>query len=235
MSYYEYIPAAQKRENAKKSIEKLKAKIPDIKPVIIVGNAIVNTWWGKAWNKNLESYADYSNRIGRGRSYVREGAVLHLNLEKGKISAMVQGSRTIPYDITITIDPLDKETWKGITTLCNRRIESLENLVLGKFPKELEVLFTVKEEGLFPTPKEIHFHCSCPDSANFCKHVAAALYGVGARLDDYPMLLFEMRDVAFDELIKKSIEDKIQAMLKNTNKKSPRMIEDTDVFDLFGI
>ncbi|MPW24384.1 hypothetical protein GC105_01080 [Alkalibaculum sp. M08DMB] len=234
MSYYDYISAAQKRENAKKSIDKLKEKNPDIEPIIIVGNAIVNTWWGKAWNKNLESYADYRNRISRGRSYVRAGAVLHLKIEKGKIMALVQGSRSKPYDVSISINPLEAKTWKEIKSICNRRIESLEQLATGRFPKELEILFTEKD-GIFPSPKEIHFQCSCPDSASLCKHVAATLYGVGARLDMKPMLIFQMRDIAFDELIKRSIEDKLQSMLKNADNDSSRKIDSNKIHDLFGV
>ena len=237
MSYYdyEYVSAAKKKEKARKAMEKLKKTMPDIEPVVIDGSAIAKTWWGKAWNKNLESYADYSNRIGRGRSYVREGAVLHLKIDKGEISALVQGSTSKPYTVEVFIDPLDEKTWKQITALCNRRIESLEQLVSGKFPKELESLFTTKKEGVFPSPREIHFHCSCPDSARLCKHVAAVLYGVGARLDQDPMLLFALREMPVDELIRKSIEDKMESMLKNADKKSPRVIEDDQVFDLFRV
>lgn len=237
MSYYDYnyVSVAQKKEKARKSMEKLKRSMPDIEPIVIEGTVIAKTWWGKAWNKNLESYADYSNRIGRGRSYVREGAVLHLKIDSGTIHALVQGSTTKPYRVEIEIDPLDEKIWRQITILCNRRIESLEQLVSGKFPKELESLFTTRQEGLFPAPKEIHFHCSCPDSARLCKHVAAVLYGVGARLDQNPMLLFSLREIPVEELIKKSIADKMASMLKNADKKSPRAIGDDQVHDLFGV
>ena len=235
MSFYEYVSIAQKKENAKKSIEKLRKSNPDISPVIVTGKTIVNTWWGRAWNKNLESYADYSNRIGRGRSYVKQGAVLHLKLEQGKISALVQGSRSKPYSVDICIDPLDKQRWRQITNICNRKIESLEQLISGKFPEDLDVLFTTTKVGIFPSPKEIHFHCSCPDSASLCKHVAATLYGLGARLDTNPLMFFEMREIEFKELIKKSIEDKMESILKNADVQSPRGIKDEDLFDLFGV
>lgn len=239
MSFYDYdyvhVSVAQKKEKARKSLEQLKRTMPEIEPVDIEGPTIAKTWWGKAWNKNLESYADYSNRIGRGRSYVREGAVLHLKIDSGTIHALVQGSTAKPYQVEIGIDPLDEKTWKQITALCNRRIESLEQLVSGKFPKELERLFTTRQEGLFPAPEEIHFHCSCPDSARLCKHVAAVLYGAGARLDQNPMLLFSLRKMPVAELIKKSIEEKMDSMLKNADKKSPRVIGDDQVFDLFGV
>jgi len=239
MSFYDYdfvhVSVAQKKEKARKSMEKLKKTIPDIEPVVIEGSTIAKTWWGKAWNKNLESYADYSNRIGRGRSYVREGAVLHLKFEKGSIHALVQGSTAKPYRVEIGIDPLDDTSWQQITTLCNRRIESLEQLISGKFPIELENLFTARQEGLFPSPKEIHFLCSCPDSARLCKHVAAVLYGVGARLDQNPMLLFSLREMPVEELIKKSIAEKMESLLKNADKKSPRVIGDDQVHNLFGL
>ena len=234
MGYYDYISAAQKREYTKKSLDKLKTKDPNVEPIIIVGNIIASTWWGKAWNKNLESYADYSNRITRGRSYVRSGAVLDLKLKKGHISAFVQGSRKSPYEVTISIDPIDQKTWKEITQLANRRIESLEQLVEGKFPRELEILFTT-QGGIFPSPKEIHFNCSCPDSARLCKHVAATLYGIGARLDTNPMLFFDMRDIRFEELLKRSVESKLESMLKNADNKSLRSIDDKDIYDIFGI
>ena len=238
MSYYgfpEYVSVAEKKENAQKSIEKLRKKNPNISPVIIAGNLIAEKWWGKAWNKNLESYADLSNRIGRGRSYVRHGAVLDLQIEKGKVEAIVQGSGTRPYNIVIEIDKLDKNKWESVIEICNHRIDTMETLIAGQFPKEFDELFKESKNGLFPYPKEIHFKCSCPDSARVCKHVAAVLYGVGARLDNDPILFFKLRDIDFEELLKKSMEDKMQSMIKNADKKSTRVIDDDDVFDLFGL
>ena len=111
----------------------------------------------------------------------------------------------------------------------------METLILGEFPKEFDELFKASKNGLFPYPKEIHFNCSCPDSATVCKHVAAVLYGVGARLDNDPILFFKLRDIDFEELLKKSMEDKMQNMLKNADKKSKRVIDDNEVFDLFGL
>ncbi len=238
MGYYgfpEYVPVAKKKENAQKSIEKLRKKNPNISPVIIEGSLISKKWWGKAWNKNLESYADLSNRISRGRSYLRHGAVLDLQIKKGKIEALVQGSGSKPYSVVIEIDKLDSIKWKKVIEFCNHKIETMETLIAGKFPKEFDELFKASKNGLFPNPKEIHFKCSCPDSARVCKHVAAVLYGVGARLDNDPILFFKLRDIDFEELLKKSMESKMQSMLKNADKKSKRVISDTEAFDLFGI
>ena len=233
--YPEYVSVAKKQANAKKALEKLRKKKPDVCPVIVTGNKVAKTWWGVAWNKNLESYADYSNRIGRGRAYVRNGFVLDLRIDTGNVSAVVAGSGRKPYNITITIDALSKTRWENITEICGRSIANIDQLVQGKFPKELEALFTQKGEGLFPSPKEIKFSCDCPDWAGMCKHVAAVLYGIGARFDDDPTLFFKLRNIEIEALIKKSIEEKMENMLKNSDKKTRRVMKDADLDELFGI
>lgn len=238
MGYYgfpRYESVAEKKAKASRSLAKMKKKNPDIEPVIIEGRTLAKNWWGKSWNINLESYADYSNRIERGKRYVRNNAVLDLKISKGKVAAKVQGSRVKPYDVEITIDALDNKKWEQVTELCNHRIDSLEQLIEGKFPKELEILFTDKKYGMFPSPKEIHFACSCPDWAYMCKHVAATLYGIGARLDNDPMLFFALRDIDGQMLIRKSMERKLESMLKNAGKKSKREIAAKDISDIFGL
>jgi uncharacterized Zn finger protein len=230
-----YVTVAEKKAKAAKALDKLKRKNPDMEPVILEGRNLAKTWWGKAWNQNMESYADFSNRIARGRSYVRNNTVLDLKITKSVINALVQGSGSKPYSVTISIDPLSKEKWGKVTELCNHRIDNLELLMEGKFPRELEALFVEKKYGLFPSPKEIHFDCSCPDWASMCKHVSAVLYGVGARLDSNPMLFFDLRDIDSMELIQKSMEKKLDSMLQNAGKKSDRQIAEDDVFDIFGI
>lgn len=238
MGYYGwYKPesAADKKKKNQKGLEKLRKTNPNISPIIISGNLIASKWWGKAWNKNLEKYADFKNRISRGKSYVKSGAVLDLKISEGKVEAIVQGSSSKPYNVTISIDKLDKNTWEKVKQLCNRKIDTLETLLLGSFPKEFDELFSNSINGIFPSPKEIHFRCTCPDSARMCKHIAAVIYGVGARLDEDPILFFKLRDIDFQDLLKKSMEDKMQSMLKNADKKSNRVIEDSEVFDLFGV
>ncbi len=238
MPYYgfpKYESVAEKKAKAIRSLEKLKKKNPEIEPVIIEGRTLAKSWWGKAWNLNLESYADYENRISRGKSYVRSNTVLDLKITKGKVLALVQGSRSKPYEVKIQIDPLKSEKWAQVTALCNHRIDSLEQLIEGKFPKELEGVLTERKYGMFPSPKEIHFDCSCPDWASMCKHVAAVLYGIGARLDQNPMLFFELRGMDGQELVRKSMEQKLNSMLKNAGNKSKREIADKDISDIFGL
>lgn len=236
MYYNRYRPKKKntKDDNAKQ-IEKISKKNPDISPVIISGNKIAKTWWAIAWNRNLESYADYSNRIARGRSYLRSGAVIDLKIETGFVNALVQGSRKKPYEVYVKISEIDKDKWEKIVQKSSNRIENIESLAEGKFPKDLEELFTMQGSGLFPSPKDIHFECSCPDWAYMCKHVAAVLYGIGARFDDDPTLMFKLRDMDFEVLLKKSIDAKMQSLLRNAGKKSERVIDETDASELFGL
>ncbi len=233
--FYEHVSADEEKERNKKAVEKLMKKNPGIAPIVVSGRKLASTWWGKSWNGNLESYSDYSNRIGRGRSYILHGAVLDLQIASGKVSALVQGSRRAPYEVVIDIKPLGKAAWDKLVKACEGKIESLQELLEGRFPKALDEMFTAKGKGLFPTPEEIRFGCSCPDYATMCKHVAAALYGVGTRLDENPALFFVLRNVNVDELISKAIVQKSETLLSKSGRKSGRVIEGNNLSAMFGI
>jgi len=238
MSYWRYpryISVGEKRAKAAKKLKQLKKKNPHIKPIEIEGTAIARTWWGKAWNRNLESYADYHNRIGRGRSYVRHGAVLDLQIQSGKVESLIQGSRSKPYSVRIKIKAVSKKKWKEIKTASEGKLDSLQELLAGKFPKALGEIFTTQGKGLFPSPKEIVFDCSCPDWATMCKHVAATLYGIGARLDQDPELFFILRQGKIKDLVTGAVEGKTRKLLKKARKKTSRVIDDADLADVFGI
>ena len=223
------------RRKAEKKLKELRKKKPDIRPIVIEGRKIAKTWWGISWNTNLERYADYSNRIGRGRSYVRNGSVLDLHINQGKVKSLVQGTRSKPYSVDITINRIGETQWKQITSTCEGELESLQELLMGHFPKALGEIFTAKGTGLFPSPKEIKFSCSCPDWASMCKHVAAVLYGIGARLDKDPKLFFTLRDVEVNELISQAVEEKTKELLRKAEKKSDRVIDEVDISEVFGI
>lgn len=230
-----YVSKAEKQARATKKLEQLKKK-RDVKPVIIQGSAIARTWWGKSWGRNLERYADYSNRIGRGRSYVRHGAVLDLQIGAGEIKSLVQGSRSKPYEVSVTIKKVKKVSWQQITASCSGLLDSVQELVSGKFPKQLEEVFMRNDGGgLFPSPKEISFECSCPDWASMCKHVAATLYAVGARLDEDALLFFKLRGVDVEDLVNQMVSSKAESLLEKASKKSLRIIGDADLSGLFGI
>jgi uncharacterized Zn finger protein len=238
MSYWgypRYVSVGKKRAKAAKKLKQLKKKNPAIKPIIIEGRTIARTWWGKSWNHNLERYADYSNRIGRGRSYVRHGAVLDLQISPRRVESLVQGTRSKPYTVIINIKGIKKKIWQNMKTACAGKLDSLPELLAGKFPKTLGEIFTIRGQGLFPSPEEIEFNCSCPDWAYMCKHVAATLYGIGARLDDSPSLFFKLRKVNIDDLIQQAITDQSYKLLKKAEKTSGRMIAESDLSGMFGI
>ncbi|MBU0483787.1 MAG: hypothetical protein KKB30_04660 [Proteobacteria bacterium] len=238
MSYWgypKYVTVAEKKTKAEKKLQQLRKKKPGITPVIIEGNTLARTWWGKSWNKNLERYADYSNRIGRGKSYVRHGAVLDLKIKGGQVTALVQGTRAKPYEVVIKIAPVKKSNWDQIRKQCRGELRSLPDLLAGKFPKALGDIFLAEGKGLFPTPEEISFDCSCPDWASMCKHVAAALYGIGARLDEDPLLFFTLRQADTKELVARAVQEKTGNLLARADKKSARVIADADLSGLFGL
>jgi uncharacterized Zn finger protein len=233
--YPRYVSVAEKRAKAAKKLKQLKKKNPAVKPINVIGRTIARTWWGKSWNHNLERYADYSNRIGRGRSYVRHGAVLDLQISSGQVESLVQGTRSKPYTVIIKIKGINKKIWQNMKAACAGKLDSLPELLAGKFPKALGEIFTAQGQGLFPSPEEIEFNCSCPDWAYMCKHVAATLYGTGARLDDSPSLFFKLRKVNIDDLIQQTIKDQSYNLLKKSEKTSARMIAESDLSGMFGI
>src|SRR5437868_4808693 len=188
-----YMSVAQRQAQAMRKIAQLKKKGHVVSPVEIEGRGIATTFWGKAWCENLERYSDYANRLPRGRSYVRNGSVLDLQITKSNVVAMVAGSEL--YNVKIAIAPVTAGRWQGICRDCAGSIDSLVELLQGRLAKSVMDRVCRDGDGLFPSPGEITLSCSCPDWADMCKHVAAALYGVGARLDKKPQLLFVLRDV----------------------------------------
>jgi uncharacterized Zn finger protein len=223
----------QQRAQAEKRLAKLRRQNPDLRPVVVEGTKLAKTWWGLAWNRNLERYADYANRIGRGRSYVKNGLVLDLRIAEGIVTGIVSGSSL--YDVRVTIEPLPEPTWRGILKQAARQIESVGALAEGRFPEEMGDIFFAQGTGLFPAPREIRLGCSCPDYATMCKHVAAVLYGVGARLDEEPLLFFTLRGIDATELVQRSVEEKMASLLQNAAKRSQRAIDEADVARLFGV
>jgi uncharacterized Zn finger protein len=194
-----YIPVAERRAKAKQQINKLRKKGKDIQPVEIDGRKIARSFWGKGWCDHLESFSDYENRLPRGRTYVRNGSVCHLEIHSGHVEAMVAGSSL--YKISIAITKLKPAAWKSIKEKCVGQVGSMLELLQGKLSDQVMAVVSDQKEGLFPKPDEIQLSCNCPDWAVMCKHVASALYGVGSRLDTQPELLFLLRGVDAQELI----------------------------------
>ena len=194
-----YVSVAQRRRQAASEMAKLKKKGHPVSPVVVEGRTIVKTFWGKAWCENLERYSDFENRLPRGRTYVRNGSVIDLQIAPGEIKALVSGSEI--YKVKVRVAPVAKARWESICKDCAGAIDSLIELLQGRFSKGVMERVCRQKTGLFPSPDEIQLSCSCPDWADMCKHVAAVLYGIGARLDQQPDLLFRLHDVDEKELI----------------------------------
>ena len=203
-SFRPYVSAAEKRRRAKKAANALEKKGQKLNPVRLEGRTIARSFWGKAWCENLESYSDYENRLPRGRTYVRNGSVVDLQIAPGVINALVSGSAL--YRITITTKPVKPAAWKALKTDCAGRVGSLMDLLQGELSAQVMEIITRRETGLFPKPAEIGLDCSCPDWAGMCKHVAATLYAVGSRLDERPDLLFVLRGADHLELVTEATE-----------------------------
>src|SRR5437667_9228343 len=225
-----YVTVAERRRKAVMETEKRKKKGHLVSPVILEGRTIVKTFWGRAWCDNLERYSDFANRLPRGRTYVRNGSVIDLQIGAGAIRALVSGSEI--YEVAVKVAPVSKARWQSICKDCAGAIDSLIELLQGRFSKGVMERVCRQKTGLFPSPDEIQLSCSCPDWADMCKHVAAVLYGIGARLDQQPDLLFRLHDVDEKELIAGAGTALPQA------KKSPaagKLLGGEDLSVLFGL
>lgn len=225
-----YVPVAQRRREAALEMEALAKKGQRVSPVVIEGRSIAHTFWGKAWCQNLERYSDYSNRLPRGRTYVRNGSVVDLALGPGKVAARVSGSRL--YHVEIKVTPLAKARWKELCKDCSGAVDSVVELLQGRFARGVMERLCHPRTGLFPTSAEISFTCTCPDWASMCKHVAASLYGVGARLDQAPELFFALRQVDEKDLI---AEAGHALALPRAGPASGKLLGTTDLSELFGL
>jgi uncharacterized Zn finger protein len=225
-----HVTVRSRQADASRELARLRKAGRAVAPVIIDGRTIARTFWGKAWCDNLERYSDYANRLPRGRSYVRSGSVLDLQVEAGRVTALVSGSRV--YDVKVTVEAVAAGPWQAICRDCSGAIDSLVGLLQGHLSGAVMARLCEPGTGLFPSPKEILFTCSCPDGAWMCKHVAAVLYGIGARLDHQPELLFRLRRVDQEDLIAKA-----GTHLSQTRKPpaSARVLVTDDLSQLFGI
>jgi uncharacterized Zn finger protein len=197
-----YVPVATRRWEAARELLALRKNGHTVSPVHINGRKIATTFWGRAWCDNLERYSDFANRLPRGRTYVRNGSVVDLQIARGTVTALVSGSDL--YRIRIGIKAVPKARWQGICRDCSGAIDSLVELLQGRLSAHMMNRICEPNVGLFPEPRDVSFECSCPDWAWMCKHVAATLYGVGARFDERPDLLFLLRGVDQEDLIAKA-------------------------------
>ena len=225
-----YVSVAERRRRAARAMDKRRKQGHPVSPVVIEGRAIARTFWGKAWCANLERYSDYANRLPRGRTYVRNGSVVDLQITPGTIRAFVSGSQL--YEVKVTVTPLAKARWKSICKDCAGGIDSVVELLQGRLSKGVMERICRQNQGLFPSPREIQLSCSCPDWAGLCKHVAAVLYGIGARFDEQPELLFRLREVDEQELIVKAGG---ALRLGGQRPANSKILGGQDLADVFGL
>ncbi len=234
MSHYggwaPYVSVAERRKKAEGEMAKLRKKGHTVSPVIITGRTIATTFWGKAWCETMESFGDYESRLPRGRTYVRNGSVVDLQISPLHVKAWVSGSSL--YTVTIAIKPVPKPQWQSLCRDCAGGIDSLVDLLQGRLSKAVMERICAPGTGLFPKSSEITFACTCPDGAYMCKHVAAVLYGIGARLDEKPNLLFHLRAVDHQDLVAGLGKD---LPLTQTAPASARILEADDMVALFGL
>jgi uncharacterized Zn finger protein len=233
MSYYGWKPhvtVGQRQKLAEKAATQAQKKGISYTPILPYRGAVAKSVWGKSWCDNLEAYSDYANRLPRGATYVRNGSVIHLQLTAGAVQAKVMGSSL--YSVNITVQPVQQGQWKSICQDSAGSVASLVEILQGKLSTAIMQRICKPGKGLMPTPQEIRFYCSCPDWAGMCKHVAAALYGVGARLDQQPELLFTLRHVDVKDLIQVA-----DASLVTTLKapKAAKVLDDSLLADVFGL
>ena len=227
--WFPYVSVAERRIRALQEIAAMKKAGHEVSPVEIAGRRIAKTFWGEAWCKNLEAYSDYANRLPRGRTYVRNGSVMHLSIAAGRVQGLVMGSDL--YEVEVEVKPIAKQRWEKVKRLCAGRIDSLVELLRGSLSKGVMEIVTLKGEGLFPSPREITLECSCPDWATLCKHVAAVLYGVGSRLDREPEKLFTLRAVDPAEMIEAAVRQPPVSRQSRRN----RVLASGDLSAVFGV
>ena len=225
-----YVSAAERRQKAAREMARRKKQGHAISPVTIEGRTIVNTFWGKAWCDNLERYSDFANRLPRGRTYVRNGSVIDLQIGPGAIRALVSGSEI--YEVAVKVTPVTKTRWKAICADCAGAIDSLVELLQGRFSKGVMERICRQQTGLFPSPTEVQLSCSCPDWADMCKHVAAVLYAIGARFDQQPELLFRLHQVNEQELIAKV---GTELPLGSKGSAQAKLLADENLSAIFGL
>jgi uncharacterized Zn finger protein len=225
-----YVSVTERRAQAAREAKAREKRGEQLEPVVSTGKNVANTFWGRAWCENLERYSDYANRLPRGRTYLKNGYVVHLAVAPGEVTALVQG--TSCYEVKIRVRLLAPERWTSVVARSAGRVGSLVELLRGRLSGEVMQLVTEREHGLFPSPGELELSCTCPDKASMCKHVAAALYGIGARLDARPELLFTLRGTDASELVAKaaSSAELVRPPAARTN-----ALAGADLSELFGV
>jgi uncharacterized Zn finger protein len=164
--------------------------------------SFARSWWARRWISVLEAL-QLGGRLARGRAYARRGQVMDLSIEEGLVRARVQGSRQEPYAVTIRVTPLSSVEWRRLADVLAQEAVFLARLLAGEMPTDIESAFAKAGLSLFPTRLgALQTSCSCPDDSNPCKHIAAVYYLLGEEFDRDPFLIFRLRGMSRDELLR---------------------------------
>nr|WP_052478807.1 SWIM zinc finger family protein [Kibdelosporangium sp. MJ126-NF4]CEL20725.1 SWF/SNF family helicase [Kibdelosporangium sp. MJ126-NF4]CTQ89638.1 SWF/SNF family helicase [Kibdelosporangium sp. MJ126-NF4] len=164
---------------------------------------MATSWWSQRFITVLEEL-QLGGRMTRGKTYARAGQVMSLDISAGKVIAKVQGSRPEPYAVKLISKPLSAAQWDLVTERLADMALFAAKLLSGQMPPEIEEVFAELDVPLFPAAaRDLPMHCSCPDWAVPCKHVAAVCFLLAERFDDDPFLIFEWRGRSKAELLDK--------------------------------
>ena len=229
MAWYDYSDSAAQKKKLADDIEKRRQRGESLDVFNSpTGNKLTQQFWGAAWTRHLETYGGYNARLGRGRSYLRQGKVLNLVVDEGIAAAEVAGSYL--YEVEIRVSPLPADRWRAIKAECAGQVASLLDLLGGKLGDGVMKIITDPDKGLFPRGKEIRHQCTCPDDADLCKHQAAVLYAIAVLFDRDPRVFFHLRGVDPSELIASS-----GTSLMDSGAGAKGELEGEDLSALFGI
>jgi len=178
------------------------------------------SWWARRWIEVLENF-DIGARLSRGKAYARRGQVLSIDIEKGTVTARVQGSRAQPYRVSIEVEALTSLEWESLAEALSTRAIFAARLLAGRMPDNIEEVFIGAGLSLFPTDSsDLETDCSCPDWSNPCKHIAAVYYLLGEEFDRDPFLIFKLRGIDREELIR-LVASQSDAMVGSGNADMP--------------
>lgn len=158
-------------------------------------------WWVLRWLELLDSYR-FKKRLERARNYAREGNVLNIDFQGGKVLARVQGSEPDPYQVSLSLEQFSHEDWDYVIEIMSQKALYSAQLLAGEMPETIEEVFTASGLSLFPFQlSEIRSRCSCPDKANPCKHIGAVYYQLADRFSEDPFVLFQLRGRTRQEIL----------------------------------
>ena len=193
-----HLSAAARKALAEQERKRVLAENPDFIPLRVTHTQkLARSFWGQAWNRNLDTYQDYDTRFDRGRRHLRAGAVVNLQLIGPQVEAHVWDHRLYP--VSATFAPLDTEKWAAFRKDSAGEFDSLVALLQGKVSDTLLARIIDPQKGLFPERQALTYRCTCLDDAPLCEHIAAVLYGIGVCFDENAELFFSLRAISIHD------------------------------------